>query len=58
MKTSSPSARRPSAGVMPGRWGACLAVRTSPAAFCQYLTSAFTLCSNWRMDLAAQFQPL
>src|SRR5262245_6792556 len=35
MKTSSPSARRPSAGVMPGRRGACLAVRTSPAVlFC------------------------
>src|SRR5262249_27752307 len=25
-------ARRPSAGAVPGRWGACLAVRTSPAA--------------------------
>ena len=25
-------ARRPSAGAVPGRWGACLAVRTPPAA--------------------------
>jgi hypothetical protein len=25
-------ARRPSAGAVPGRWGACLAARTSPAA--------------------------
>src|SRR5262249_42616748 len=25
-------ARKPSAGAMPGRWGACLAVRTPPAA--------------------------
>src|SRR5262249_35049602 len=27
------SARRPGAGAVPGRWGACLAVRTPPAAF-------------------------
>ena len=27
--------RRPSAGAVPGRWGACLAVRTPPAAFIQ-----------------------
>src|SRR5690349_21689476 len=27
------SARRPCAGAVPGRWGACLAVRTPPAAF-------------------------
>src|SRR5262245_9014234 len=33
MQTSSPSARSLSAGVMPGRRGACLAVRTSPADF-------------------------
>src|SRR3954467_8342905 len=26
------SARRPSAGAVPGRWGACLAVRAPPAA--------------------------
>src|SRR6478609_2126698 len=26
------SARRPCAGAVPGRWGACLAVRTPPAA--------------------------
>src|SRR5438105_15430446 len=26
-------ARRPCAGAVPGRWGACLAVRTPPAAF-------------------------
>src|SRR5262249_28053694 len=26
-------ARRPGAGAVPGRWGACLAVRTPPAAF-------------------------
>src|SRR6476646_6911012 len=31
-ETSFP-ARRPSAGAVPGRWGACLAVRTPPAAF-------------------------
>ena len=30
--TTAPSARRPSAGAVPGRWGACLAVRTPPAA--------------------------
>src|SRR5207249_248346 len=27
------SARRPCAGAVPGRWGACLAVRTPPATF-------------------------
>ena len=31
--TSALSARRPSAGAMPGRCEACLAVRTAPAAF-------------------------
>ena len=31
--TTALSARRPSAGAVPGRWGACLAVRTPPAAF-------------------------
>src|SRR5262245_12605374 len=30
--TSALSARRPSAGAVPGRWGACLAVGTPPAA--------------------------
>src|SRR5262249_53019583 len=30
--TTAPSARRPCAGAVPGRWGACLAVRTPPAA--------------------------
>src|SRR5262249_46245537 len=29
---TAPSARRPSAGAVPGRWGACLAVRAPPAA--------------------------
>src|SRR5262245_1253550 len=33
MKWTSIPARRPSAGAVPGRWGACLAVRTPPAAF-------------------------
>src|SRR4029453_1522556 len=31
--TRALSARRPFAGAVPGRWGACLAVRTPPAAF-------------------------
>src|SRR5829696_9231307 len=31
--TTALSARRPSAGAVPGRWGACLAVRAPPAAF-------------------------
>src|SRR5262245_43282683 len=35
-ETSFP-ARRPSAGAVPGRCGACLAVRTPPAAFCSRL---------------------
>src|SRR4051812_32674639 len=30
--TTALSARRPCAGAVPGRWGACLAVRTPPAA--------------------------
>src|SRR5436190_20828743 len=30
---SALSARRPGAGAVPGRWGACLVVRTPPAAF-------------------------
>src|SRR6516164_10150103 len=34
MATATIPARRPSAGAVPGRWGACLAVRTPPAAFC------------------------
>ena len=34
MTTALP-VRRPSAGAVPGRWGACLAVRTPPAAFVQ-----------------------
>jgi hypothetical protein len=33
------AARRPSAGAVPGRWGACLAVRTPPAAFLCFLFS-------------------
>src|SRR5262245_20705846 len=33
MKTPSLPARRPCAGAVPGRWGACLAVRAPPAAF-------------------------
>src|SRR5207247_1092993 len=33
MTVPSPAARRPSAGAVPGRCGACLAVRTAPAAF-------------------------
>src|SRR5215510_6471113 len=32
MVATSQPARRPSAGAVPGRWGACLAVRTPPAA--------------------------
>src|SRR5690349_20278887 len=32
MATATKPARRPSAGAVPGRWGACLAVRTPPAA--------------------------
>ena len=32
--SDSAPARRPSAGAVPGRWGACLAVRTPPAASC------------------------
>jgi len=32
MKRSSRPARRPGAGAVPGRRGACLAVRTPPAA--------------------------
>ena len=37
-ETSFP-ARRPSAGAVPGRWGACLAVRTPPAALLQSRTN-------------------
>src|SRR5436190_10656974 len=32
MAAATIPARRPSAGAVPGRWGACLAVRTPPAA--------------------------
>src|SRR5262245_37085266 len=32
MRAATVPARRPSAGAMPGRCGACLAVRTAPAA--------------------------
>src|SRR5262245_49260477 len=32
MAVTTPLARRPSAGAVPGRWGACWAVRTPPAA--------------------------
>src|SRR5262245_48009899 len=33
MGATTHPARRPSAGAVPGRWGACLAVRTPSAAF-------------------------
>src|SRR4051794_10296509 len=40
MAPSSPQARRPGAGAVPGRRGACLAVRTPPAAFVDSLAAA------------------
>src|SRR5262249_19551643 len=36
----SASARGPSTGAVPGRWGACLAVRTPPAAWLQDVDAA------------------
>src|SRR3954462_4825262 len=33
IRATTLTARRPGAGAVPGRWGACLAVRTPPAVF-------------------------
>src|SRR5205814_6108804 len=44
-ETSLP-ARRPSAGAVPGRWGACLAVRTPPAAFVLSLARRLLFVGN------------
>src|SRR5436853_7490941 len=48
--TTALSARRPCAGSVPGRWGACLAVRTPPAAFPSQYSPVRTrhFASRWR----------
>src|SRR5262249_19184081 len=58
-ETSFP-ARRPSARAVPGRWGACLAVSTSPATFrCRFFQapSPKPWCIN-RVRSASKGQPL
>src|SRR5262249_52455192 len=44
MAAATVPARRPSAGAVPGRWGACLAVRTPPTEFSQFARHPGRFC--------------